>query len=111
LPGGIAINPITWTRTEEIAPASLSLGSLALNKDGTAMLDSQGNPVRVKDYADAQVNKARGVVICSTADVNLLSPGNALLPKGVYHSFDYPFYYFNLRANAENRVAQYFLKK
>jgi hypothetical protein len=111
LPGGIAINPITWTRTEEIAPASLSLGSLALNKDGTAMLDSQGNPVRVKDYADAQVNKARGVVICRTADVNLLSPGNALLPKGVYHSFDYPFYYFNLRANAENRVAQYFLKK
>jgi pimeloyl-ACP methyl ester carboxylesterase len=111
LPGGIAINPITWTRTEELAPAALSLGSLALNKDGSAMLDQEGNPVRVKHYADAQVNKARGVVICSTADVNLLSPGNALLPKGVYHSFDYPFYYFNLRANADNRVAQYFLKK
>ena len=110
LPGGIAINPITWTRSEEIAPASLSLGSLALEKDGSAMLDAQGNPVRLKNYADAQVNKARGVVICSTADVNLLSPGNALLPKGVFHSFDYPFYYFNLRANADNRVVQ-FLKK
>ena len=67
--------------------------------------------MRVPHYADAQVNKARGVVICSTADVNLLSPGNALLPKGVYHSFDYPFYYFDIRANAADRIANYFLKK
>ena len=110
MPGGIAINPITWTRGEEIVPAALSLGSLLLDKDGSPQLDQAGNPVRIPNYADAQVNKARGVVICSTADVNLLSPGNALLPKGVYHSFDYPFYYFNIRANAENRVAQY-LKK
>jgi hypothetical protein len=110
MPGGIAINPITWTRGEEIAPAELSAGSLLLNKDGSAQLDKEGNPVRVPNYADAQVNKARGVVICSTADVNLLSPGNALLPKGVYHSFDYPFYYFNIRANADARVAEYLLK-
>jgi len=110
MPGGIAINPITWIRGEEIAPAALSAGSLLLNKDGTPQLDKDGNPVRVPHYADAQVNKVRGVVICSTADVNLLSPGNALLPKGVYHSFDYPFYYFNLRANADARVAEYLLK-
>ena len=110
LPGGIAIDPITWTRSEELATAAQNLGGLALDKNGEAILDSQGNQVRVPDYADAQVNKARGVVICGTADVNLLSPGNALLPKGVYHSFDYPFYYFDIRANAANRVAHY-LKK
>ena len=110
LPGGIAINPITWTRTEELATAAQNLGGIALDKNGYAVLDAAGNPVRVEHYADAQVNKARGVVICSTADVNLLSPGNALLPKGVYHSFDYPFYYFDIRANAANRV-DHFLKK
>ena len=108
LPGGIAINPITWTRSEELATAEQNLGGIAINpKTGYAELDAQGNPVRVPHYADAQVNKARGVVICSTADVNLLSPGNALLPKGVYHSFDYPFYYFDIRANAVERVAHY----
>jgi len=110
LPGGIAINPITWTRSEELATAALNLGGIALEKNGYAVLDAAGNPVRVRHYADAQVNKARGVVICSTADVNLLSPGNALLPKGVYHSFDYPFYYFDIRANAANRV-DHFLNK
>jgi hypothetical protein len=110
LPGGIAINPITWTRSEELATAEQNLGGILLNKQGYAVLDKEGNPVRVPHYADAQVNKARGVVICSTADVNLLSPGNALLPKGVYHSFDYPFYYFDIRANAADRVAHYFKK-
>ncbi|HEY5532241.1 MAG TPA: DUF3089 domain-containing protein [Candidatus Anoxymicrobiaceae bacterium] len=110
MPGGIAINPITWTRGEEIAPAALNAGSLTVQKDGYPVLDSEGNEIPLKNYADAQVNKARGVVICSTADVNLLSPGSALLPKGVYHSYDYPFYYFNLRANADARVAEYMLK-
>ena len=108
LPGGIAINPITWTRTEEPTTAEQNRGGIAINpKTGFAVVDAQGKPVRVPHYADAQVNKARGVVICSTADVNLLSPGNALLPRGVYHSFDYPFYYFDIRANAADRVAHY----
>lgn len=111
LPGGIAINPITWTRSEEEATAAQNLGSLALDSQGYAVLDSQGNQVRVMNYADAQVNIARGVVICSTADVNVLSPGNALFPKGVYHPFDYPFYYFDLRANAADRVAYYLVNK
>lgn len=111
MPGGIAINPITWTRSEEPATAQRNLGGIAINpKTGYAVVDASGNPEKVPHYADAQVNKARGVVICGTADVNLLSPGNALLPKGVYHSFDYPFYYFDIRANAADRVAHY-LKK
>jgi hypothetical protein len=29
------------------------------------------------------------------------------MPRGVYHSFDYLFYYYNLRANATNRVAKF----
>ena len=111
LPGGIAINPITWTRTEEPATAAQNLGGILIDpKTDYAVVDAKGDPVRVPHYADAQVNKARGVVICGTADVNLLSPGDALLPKGVYHSFDYPFYYFDVRANAADRVA-HFLNK
>ena len=49
-------------------------------------------------------NLARGVIICSTADVEKFAPGNAVIPKGVFHSFDFPFYYYNLRENAENRA-------
>ena len=110
MPGGIAINPMTWTRGEQTAPAVLSPGSLALNKEGAALTDSDGNQVRIPHYADAQVSTARGVVICSTEDPYKAS-GNPAVAAGIYHPFDYPFYYFNLRANAANRVAMYFKNK
>jgi hypothetical protein len=98
-PGGIAINPITWTTEETLATAEQSLGS--------RLLDKAGNWVLVKNYADARVDKARGVIICSTADVKTFSPGNAVFPQGVYHSLDYPFYYYNLRENAAKRTGKY----
>jgi len=110
LPNGIAINPITWTRTEELATAAENLGSIALNPDGTAVLNAEGKIVPVKNFADARVDKAKGVVICSTVDVNVFSPGNSLFPKGVYHTFDYPFYYFDIRENAASRVLHFLLK-
>jgi hypothetical protein len=107
LPGAMAINPITWTRDETIATAEENLGSIVLNKDGSVVLNAEGNFELVKKYADARVDKAKGVIICSTVDVNQLSPGNAGFGKGVYHSFDYPFYYYDLRANAQNRANRF----
>ncbi len=99
---GLVINPITWIRSETLALVSEGLGSF--------MPDSIHNFVPVPQYADARIDAINGVLICSTADSNYLytlAPGFA---KGIYHSFDYPFYYFNLRANAQNRV-NHFLKK
>ena len=110
LSGALAINPITWTRGETLATAEQNLGSIEINKDGSVVLNAEGKIVPVKNVADARVDKAKGVVICSSADVVPLSPGNQTFPKGVYHSFDYPFYYFDIRANAANRVA-HFLNK
>ena len=99
LPGAMAINPISWTRDEKPATAAESLGSI--DRDET------GKIITLPHYADAQVSIARGVVICSTVDVNKLSPGNKVFPKGVYHHYDYLFYYYNLRENAAHRTEQY----
>jgi hypothetical protein len=111
MPGGVAINPITWTLSEEPASAARNLGGIAIDPEtGYAAVDASGAPIKVRHYADAQVNKARGVVICSTADPNQLAPGNEAVLAGIYHPYDYPFYYFDIRANAENRVARYLEK-
>ena len=102
LPGSLVINPISWSRGEEVATAGESLGSIDM--------DATGKMVTIPHYADAKVNKERGVVICSTVDVDKLSPGNNVFPKGVYHHYDYLFYYYNIGENAANRTEK-FLKQ
>jgi Protein of unknown function (DUF3089) len=102
-PHALVINPITWTRTEQMATAQQNLGSWLPDP-------KTGKFVRVMSYANAQINTAKGVLICSSANVKKLAPGNAVFPEGVYHPYDYPFYYFDIRANAANRIAHYFNK-
>ncbi len=98
---GLVINPITWTRTETVATTVEGLGSIMPDPVTLAF-----EPV--PQYADARVDIANGVLICTTADEDVLYElTQHKFPRGVYHSFDYPFYYFNIRENAQNRVNKY----
>jgi hypothetical protein len=110
LPGGIAINPISWTRKQTRAPAAKNAGSIELDPaTGTPVLTAEGRIKRFLDVADARVDKTRGVVICSTIEWQeppYYTPGG--FPTGVLHPFDYPLYFFSVRANAADRVAHYF---
>lgn len=101
--GAIAINPVLWTLTEEEAPKEDNLGSIRLITAVSCDLTP------VKNLASAQVDTARGVVICRSVDVGRYSMKG--LPAGVYHTYDYPFYYYNIRANAQNRVDKYLASK
>jgi hypothetical protein len=98
-PGAIAINPISWTLTEEEAPKEENAGSIRL----ISAISCDLTPV--KGLASAQVDTTRGVVVCKSVDVSRYSMQG--LPVGVYHTYDYPFYYYNIRANAQNRVEKY----
>ena len=113
LPGGLAINPITWTRKQTEATARQNLGSIELDlSTGTPVLNANGSIKRVMGLADARVDKAKGVVTCSTIDASLppyYTPGG--FPMGVLHPFDYPLYFFDVRANAANRVEHFFAEK
>jgi hypothetical protein len=105
-PGGIAINPITWTTGDATATAAQNLGSIQLNPTtGTPELDKNGQIERVMNLADARVDRAKGVVICSTVDP---AQYRSHFPEGVYHLHDYPFYFFDVRANAAERIQHYF---
>ncbi|MBN1664393.1 MAG: DUF3089 domain-containing protein [Deltaproteobacteria bacterium] len=98
---GLVINPITWTRTETTAAATEGLGSIMPNPATLAFKP-------VPQYADARLDIKNGVLICTTADANLLYKLTKQgFPRGVYHSFDYPFYYFNIRENSKRRANKY----
>jgi hypothetical protein len=112
-PGAVAINPITWTRKQTEASAARNRGSVELNPatGGTPFLNADGTIKRFMNVADARVDKAKGVVICSTIDASAppyFKPGG--FPMGVLHTFDYPLYFFSVRANAAERV-QHFLAR
>ncbi len=95
LPGSIAINPISWTRSEEPAAASDNLGSF---------IDGE----KVMGLADAGVDTELGAVVCG-ADISYAMPEelSAAFGTGSFHTQDIGFYYFNIRENAENRVRTY----
>ncbi|NPV41382.1 MAG: DUF3089 domain-containing protein [Anaerolineae bacterium] len=98
---GLVINPITWTRSETLAETSEGAGSIMPDPATLAF-------VTVPQYADARVDTANGALICTTADEDALYELTRHgFPRGVYHSFDYPFYFYNLRANAQNRIDKY----
>ncbi len=105
LPESITINPITWTQEETHASKEQNLGSLIIDEQWN-ILESN-----VKNYADARVDRKRGVVVCNSVNPEILYFGNPLFPKGVYHSFDYPFYYNNLGENAAERIRSYLSKQ
>ena len=107
LPGAMVINPITWTRSEATATASQNLGSISLDANGYPVLDVQGQPKKVLGLADARVETSSGKLICSTVDTATFDPGNKAIEAGIFHNCDYPFYFFDLRANAANRIARY----
>lgn len=109
LPGALAINPITWTRKQTEAPASKNLGSIRLDPTtGRPVRDADGGIERVLGLADARVDTAKGALICSSVDPNDYEVG---FPLGVYHTFDYPFYFFDVRANARARIHHYFAEQ
>ena len=113
-PGAVAINPITWTRSQTEASAAKNRGSIELDPatGGTPVLNGDGTIKRFVNVADARVDKARGVVICSTinaADPPYFTPGG--FPMGVLHTFDYPLYFFSVRANAADRVQHFFAER
>lgn len=102
LPGSIAINPISWTRTATPAPADRNPGSY---------IKVNGEMTLVKKLADATVNPRRGTVICSSVSpAEFKSKNAAFFPAGVYHSFDIAFYYMSLRQNAQLRTDAFLQK-
>lgn len=99
-PGALAVNPITWTTDESHASELISLGA--------SIEESPGMYVKKEHFADAKVNKERGVIVCSTVDPEDYKLPASVFPVGVLHGCDYPFYYYDLQQNVKDRVNIYF---
>lgn len=95
----LVINPITWTTDETHAGAELSLGS--------RLQDANGLFEKKEHFADAQVDKKRGAILCSTVNPEDYKLDLPIFPLGVLHGSDYPFYYYDLQQNVKDRAEAY----
>lgn len=97
-PDAISINPINWKLDDTYAGFDENKGSRIFN-------EKTGKYEIIKGLADAQVDTERGVVICTTKDVEY-APAYLFGPESL-HSHDYDYYYENLRENVKTRVEAY----
>jgi hypothetical protein len=104
LGGAMVINPISWTRNETPATVEQNLPSRVFAADDT----DATKYVDYEHYADAALNLERGVVMCSTVNVDEWSiPAAVGWPRGVYHGGDYELYFHSLKKNVADRIAAY----
>ena len=104
-PANVLINPISWLTDGSYTPKEVSKGGIIVNDDGSF--------VRAPNLADARIDHTTGTLV-STVDREKFSSAAAsrrYFPLGVLHENDIPLYYYDLRANAEMRVAKWLLTR
>ncbi|ADN35603.1 DNA repair and recombination protein RadA [Methanolacinia petrolearia DSM 11571] len=97
--GAHCINPLNWKTDDTYASASENLGARFYN-------DSTGEFIReVANYSDAQINMTSGALMTNIPEGEELDIGP--YPEGVYHRYDYAFWYRNLEQNVKDRIKAY----
>ena len=101
--GAHCINPLNWKTDSTYAPASENLGARFYN-------DSTGEFLReVPNYSDAQIDMETGALTTTIPEGEDLDIGS--YPEGVYHRYDYAFWYRNLEENVKERIDAYLNQK
>jgi len=104
LPGAHCINPLNWRTDDLYADSTINLGAVFFN-------DATGEFIReVENYCGAQIKTSTGGLMTTipAEDVETLEFGP--YAEGVYHRYDYAFWYRNLQKNVGDRIDAYLAK-
>ena len=94
----LGINPLNWKTDSTPADKSLNLGACFTNYSGEI---KEEIPELTGAYLDAE----RGTLRIPDLDPEEYS--SSLFPSGVYHLYDYQFFYRNLEENVKVRLESY----
>ena len=105
LPGAVAINPLNWRTDGTPSERDANLGAKFFD-DTTGELIEE-----IPNFTGAHVDAQKGVLIVTnmktpkSEKIDLVHMGR--WPKGVFHRFDYAFWFNNLKANVKERIVAY----
>lgn len=92
-----AINPLTWNCGSEKAPKTLNAGACFTDYSGTVVRE-------VPQLTGCYIDSVRGTLKVTDVDKKEFVPGLPLFSEGVYHIYDYQFFYRNLQQNVNLRI-------
>lgn len=92
-----AINPLTWSRGSQKAPKTLNAGACFTDYSGTVVRE-------VPQLTGCYIDSVRGTLKVTDVDKKEFVPGLPLFSEGVYHIYDYQFFYRNLQQNVNLRI-------
>lgn len=96
----LAINPLSWETGTEFADRSLN--------DGACFPDGQGTITsEIPDFTGAYIDSTRGTLKVTDVDEEQYPPQLDIFEDGVYHVYDYQFFYRDLQENVEERREAY----
>ncbi len=96
----LAINPLSWSVSSEEAPAELNLGACFTDYSGAVIEE-------VPEFCGAYLDAERGTLKVVGVDPADYPPSLSIFDEGVYHLYDYQFFYRNLQENVATRVEAY----
>ena len=109
LKGAVAINPLNWKNDSTLAKRSEHQGAVFFD-------DAKGKLIEEIDhFAEAYVDTDKGVLVIKnmkkpkSPKIDLVHLGR--YPAGVYHKFDYAFWFNNLKHNVKQRIKAYLKQK
>jgi hypothetical protein len=102
LKGAHCINPLNWKTNDTYASRNLNKGACIYNND-TGVFETE-----IDSFCCAQINVETGAL--TTILPNCIKERLDLGPyagTGIYHRYDYAFWYRNLQRNVSTRIAAY----
>jgi hypothetical protein len=102
--GANCINPLNWETDSLIAEASQNSGAVFFN-DATGAFIKE-----VENYCGAQIDTETGALLTTIPEEDQGSLEFGPYTEGVYHRYDYAFWYRNLEKNVGDRINAFFQK-
>jgi hypothetical protein len=97
----VAINPLNWTTDSTYAPASMNLGACFCDPSTGAVREEYAA------FTGAYLDPERGTLKVTDADPSTYTAYLDNNGDGVFHIFDFIFFYRNLQENVATRTTAY----
>lgn len=96
----LAINPLNWKTDGTVADKTMNTGACFTDYDGNIVNE-------VPQLTGAYIDETRGALKVTDVTSEEYPPVLSIFDSGVYHLYDYQFFYRNLQENVSARVANY----